>query len=268
MGRTKGLDDAVARVKGRARLLSETSAGVGCRRTLPCKHVGIMSSTCSLFRTRQDLSLTGVLMSSLQFWKPGTTGPGSTLDRATETEENVISSAPLLTNVSIQSARERLPIFKHRKHLSPCSLNTSLWRGRSSIGEKLLYCIERYGVTIVVGQTGCGKTTRQFLSLGLRATLTCFTKNYRNICTRRVGQQTEMLLPAHSHVESPLRQSLDELQQKSVLSSETRYVYPCCCTAERRRQFRLGTRSVLKTSVTSNERGSSILPTACCFEKR
>jgi ATP-dependent RNA helicase DDX35 len=27
-------------------------------------------------------------------------------------------------------------------------------------GEKLLYCIEKYGVIIVVGQTGCGKTTR------------------------------------------------------------------------------------------------------------
>jgi type II secretory ATPase GspE/PulE/Tfp pilus assembly ATPase PilB-like protein len=29
-------------------------------------------------------------------------------------------------------------------------------------GEKLLYCVERYGVIIVVGQTGCGKTTRVF----------------------------------------------------------------------------------------------------------
>ncbi|KAF7796508.1 hypothetical protein EIP86_007686 [Pleurotus ostreatoroseus] len=82
-------------------------------------------------------------MSTLQFWKPGTVGPGSSLDRATETEENVLPSAPLSSSVSIQAARERLPIFKHR--------------------EKLLYCIETYGVTIVVGQTGCGKTTRGFL---------------------------------------------------------------------------------------------------------
>ncbi|KAJ3554582.1 hypothetical protein NM688_g3031 [Phlebia brevispora] len=79
-------------------------------------------------------------MSSLQFWKPGTVGPGSTLDRATETEGNVLSSAPLTSSVSIQVARERLPIFKHR--------------------QKLLYCVETYGVTIVVGQTGCGKTTQ------------------------------------------------------------------------------------------------------------
>ncbi|KZT03426.1 P-loop containing nucleoside triphosphate hydrolase protein [Laetiporus sulphureus 93-53] len=77
---------------------------------------------------------------SLQFWKPGTIGPGSSLDRATETEENVIPSAPLVTNLSIDAARQRLPIFKHR--------------------EKLLYCVEKHGVTIVVGQTGCGKTTQ------------------------------------------------------------------------------------------------------------
>ncbi|KAH9951416.1 P-loop containing nucleoside triphosphate hydrolase protein [Amylocystis lapponica] len=79
-------------------------------------------------------------MTSLHFWKPGTTGPGSTLDRATETEGNVVQSAPISSLLSVQAARERLPIFKHR--------------------EKLLYCMERYGVVIVVGQTGCGKTTQ------------------------------------------------------------------------------------------------------------
>ncbi|KAG6845049.1 hypothetical protein H0H87_001386 [Tephrocybe sp. NHM501043] len=71
---------------------------------------------------------------SLKFWKPGTAGPGSNLDRATEVEGNVVPSAPAY------SQRERLPIFKHR--------------------EKLLYCVENYGVIIVVGQTGCGKTTQ------------------------------------------------------------------------------------------------------------
>lgn len=29
------------------------------------------------------------------------------------------------------------------------------------IGEKLLYCVEKFGVVIVVGETGCGKTTRE-----------------------------------------------------------------------------------------------------------
>ncbi|EGN98808.1 hypothetical protein SERLA73DRAFT_54848 [Serpula lacrymans var. lacrymans S7.3] len=77
---------------------------------------------------------------SLTFWKPGTAGPGSTLDRATESEGNVVQSAPNHSAYSIQAQRERLPIAKHR--------------------EKLMYCVEMYGVTIVVGQTGCGKTTQ------------------------------------------------------------------------------------------------------------
>ena len=58
------------------------------------------------------------MASTLQFWKPGTVGPGSTLDRATETEESVVSSAPLGAYVSIQSARERLPIFKHSWYIA------------------------------------------------------------------------------------------------------------------------------------------------------
>ncbi|SJL00130.1 related to Probable ATP-dependent RNA helicase DHX35 [Armillaria ostoyae] len=77
---------------------------------------------------------------SLKFWKPGTTEPGSALDRGTEAEGNVVGSSSQYSSLSVQSQRERLPIFKHR--------------------EKLLYCIEKYGVTIVVGQTGCGKTTQ------------------------------------------------------------------------------------------------------------
>ncbi|KAG2352636.1 P-loop containing nucleoside triphosphate hydrolase protein [Suillus spraguei] len=79
-------------------------------------------------------------MSTLTFWKPGTAGPGSTLDRATEEEGNVVQSAPSQSSLSIQAQRERLPIWQHRKNL--------------------LHCIEKYGVTIVVGQTGSGKTTQ------------------------------------------------------------------------------------------------------------
>ncbi|OJA08224.1 hypothetical protein AZE42_09393 [Rhizopogon vesiculosus] len=79
-------------------------------------------------------------MSTLTFWKPGTTGPGSTLDRATEDEGNVVQSAPSHSSLSLQAQRERLPIWKHR--------------------QKILHCVEKHGVTIVVGQTGSGKTTQ------------------------------------------------------------------------------------------------------------
>ncbi|KAF9233931.1 P-loop containing nucleoside triphosphate hydrolase protein [Melanogaster broomeanus] len=73
-------------------------------------------------------------MSSLSFWKPGTTAPGSSLDRATQDEGTVIQSAPSQSSLSLQAQRERLPISKHR--------------------DKILY------FTIVVGQTGSGKTTQ------------------------------------------------------------------------------------------------------------
>ena len=48
---------------------------------------------------------------SLAFWKPGTSGPGSNLDRASEVEETFLPYAP---SNSIQLQREQLPIYKHR----------------------------------------------------------------------------------------------------------------------------------------------------------
>lgn len=35
------------------------------------------------------------------------------------------------------------------------------------LGDKLLYAIEKYPIVIVVGQTGCGKTTRAYLASSL-----------------------------------------------------------------------------------------------------
>lgn len=53
-------------------------------------------------------------MSALTFWKPGTAGPGSTLDRATEEDGNVVQSAPSNGSISLDVQRHRLPIWKHR----------------------------------------------------------------------------------------------------------------------------------------------------------
>ncbi|EPQ58523.1 P-loop containing nucleoside triphosphate hydrolase protein [Gloeophyllum trabeum ATCC 11539] len=53
-------------------------------------------------------------MAPLTFWKPGTVGPGSTFDRASEAEENIVSYAPSSSLLSVQAQRERLPIFKHK----------------------------------------------------------------------------------------------------------------------------------------------------------
>ncbi|EJT46062.1 pre-mRNA splicing factor [Trichosporon asahii var. asahii CBS 2479] len=67
-----------------------------------------------------------------KFWKPGTAAPA-------EEGGAAVSSAPR-HDLSLEAQRRRLPVFKHR--------------------EKLLYCVERYQVTIVVGQTGSGKSTQ------------------------------------------------------------------------------------------------------------
>lgn len=55
-----------------------------------------------------------MVTTSLQFWKPGTQGPGSSLDRATESEEVIIHASLGSPALSIQAQRERLPIYKHR----------------------------------------------------------------------------------------------------------------------------------------------------------
>jgi ATP-dependent RNA helicase DDX35 len=66
---------------------------------------------------------------------------GSSVDRASEAEGSFAATSSRAVNLSIDAQRQRLPIYKHR--------------------EKLLWCVERYKVMIVVGQTGCGKSTRE-----------------------------------------------------------------------------------------------------------
>ncbi|TXT13758.1 hypothetical protein VHUM_01125 [Vanrija humicola] len=79
-------------------------------------------------------------MPPIQFWKPGAVAPGSSLDRETENEGTIVASSSKLANLSLEAQRARLPIYKHR--------------------QKLLWCVERYQVVIVVGQTGSGKSTQ------------------------------------------------------------------------------------------------------------
>ena len=55
--------------------------------------------------------------------------------------QNAAKAAGASSIGGIQNQRQRLPIFKHR--------------------EELLYTVEKYPVVIVIGQTGCGKTTRE-----------------------------------------------------------------------------------------------------------
>jgi hypothetical protein len=75
-------------------------------------------------------------------------------------------------------------------------------------GENLLYCIEKYGVVIVVGQTGCGKTTRKFTNCFQECITRDSFKNFRNTSFRAVG----LLMAMSSHV-----RSLEESQPPPLL---------------------------------------------------
>ena len=75
----------------------------------------------------------------MAFWKPGAERPASALDRASVREQDlgIELAEPAFVDAGL---RERLPVYRHR--------------------AELLYLLERHGVVIVVGHTGCGKTTR------------------------------------------------------------------------------------------------------------
>lgn len=72
----------------------------------------------------------------MAFWKPGAVAPGSSLDRATDRAPAIVLTA---------APGSKLPILAYRRNL--------------------LHAIEKFPFTILVGQTGSGKSTQlpQFL---------------------------------------------------------------------------------------------------------
>ncbi|KAH9499114.1 ATPdependent RNA helicase [Bulinus truncatus] len=82
-----------------------------------------------------------------RFWKPGTAGPG--LTKISE-EKNIPSEhgdivVPNIVynpykNLSIEQQRQKLPAFQYRNHI--------------------LYLTEKYQTLIIIGETGCGKSTQ------------------------------------------------------------------------------------------------------------
>ncbi|XP_025086245.1 probable ATP-dependent RNA helicase DHX35 [Pomacea canaliculata] len=83
-----------------------------------------------------------------RFWKPGTEKPGLAIDEERSVQGEIAGPAiaynPFQT-LSIEKQRQRLPIFQYRNHI--------------------LYLVERYQTVIIIGETGCGKSTQipQFL---------------------------------------------------------------------------------------------------------
>ncbi|MED6280298.1 ATPdependent RNA helicase [Characodon lateralis] len=79
--------------------------------------------------------------STMKFWKPGTEAPGISEERDLSSET---TGSPIIFNpntaLSIEKQRQKLPVFKHRNNI--------------------LYLVESYQTVIIVGETGCGKTTQ------------------------------------------------------------------------------------------------------------
>eukprot|EP01125_Pyxidicula_operculata_P020975 TRINITY_DN78_c0_g1_i1.p1 TRINITY_DN78_c0_g1~~TRINITY_DN78_c0_g1_i1.p1 ORF type:complete len:703 (+),score=140.58 TRINITY_DN78_c0_g1_i1:69-2177(+) len=76
------------------------------------------------------------------FWKPGTTTPGAHLnefDRANEGETQVVVYNKF-DKLEINQQRVKLPIYSYK--------------------DALLYLVENYSTVVIVGSTGCGKTTQ------------------------------------------------------------------------------------------------------------
>lgn len=93
-----------------------------------------------------------------------------------------------------------IPIFPFRVNKSTYRFSNIVSRDRfvqvlmykSSItGSKLLYCIEKYGVVIVVGQTGCGKTTRKLTAVHV-SNIRDDDKNFHNTFFRPGGRMKVM----------------------------------------------------------------------------
>lgn len=102
----------------------------------------------------------------MAFWKPGTIAPGSQqpaikesqLDRENEKEVEVMVYNPF-GSLSIQQQRVRLPIYQYSNHFFK---NHLLFFNKKKKELHILYLVEKYPVLIIVGETGCGKTTRIF----------------------------------------------------------------------------------------------------------
>ncbi|XP_078006354.1 putative ATP-dependent RNA helicase DHX35 isoform X2 [Phascolarctos cinereus] len=82
-------------------------------------------------------------MGPVKFWKPGTEGPGISISEERQSTAES-SGTTVIYNphaaLSIEQQRQKLPVFKLRNHI--------------------LYLIENYQTVVIVGETGCGKTTQ------------------------------------------------------------------------------------------------------------
>ncbi|XP_064641577.1 probable ATP-dependent RNA helicase DHX35 [Lineus longissimus] len=81
-----------------------------------------------------------------KFWKPGTPAPSERLseERISNDTSQEGSGSAIIHNpnasLSVEQQRQRLPVFNHRNNI--------------------LYLLEKYSTVVIVGETGCGKSTQ------------------------------------------------------------------------------------------------------------
>lgn len=79
----------------------------------------------------------------LKFWKPGAEAPGCQVDEERENLHETSIHVPVYNpnaSLSIERQRQSLPVFRYRNHI--------------------LYLVEKYKTVVIVGETGCGKSTQ------------------------------------------------------------------------------------------------------------
>ncbi|XP_007521704.2 probable ATP-dependent RNA helicase DHX35 [Erinaceus europaeus] len=79
----------------------------------------------------------------VKFWRPGAEGPGVSISEERQSlAENSVTTVVYnpYAALSIEQQRQKLPVFRLRNHI--------------------LYLIENYQTVVIVGETGCGKSTQ------------------------------------------------------------------------------------------------------------
>lgn len=86
-------------------------------------------------------------LSNPRFWKPGTAGPGLeklSQERSAAFDQSGAGNTCVAynpnRNLSIEQQRQKLPVFQYRNHI--------------------LYLAEKYQTVVIIGETGCGKSTQ------------------------------------------------------------------------------------------------------------
>ncbi|CAG5134581.1 unnamed protein product, partial [Candidula unifasciata] len=99
-----------------------------------------MTAGGSTYKSSRDSS--HAASSAPRFWKPGTPAPG--LANISEERPAAGDSTSVVynpyRNLSIEQQRQKLPVFQYRNHI--------------------LYMAEKYQTVVVIGETGCGKSTQ------------------------------------------------------------------------------------------------------------